>query len=186
MVTAGLAPIDVIAVALRHERERAGLSAAELARRANIAKSTVSQLESGSGNPSVETLWAISTALGIPFSRLVDLPGEGVRLIRMGDAPEVSAAAAPYAVTLLSACAPNARRDLYLISAEPGSARESEPHQPGVTEHIVMVTGHALLGPIDAPVEMGPGDYVSYPGDERHTFQALAEHTIAVLVLEDR
>jgi transcriptional regulator with XRE-family HTH domain len=182
----GVAPIDVIAAALRRERQRAGLSAAELARRANIAKSTVSQLESGSGNPSVETLWSLSTALGIMFSRLVDLPDEGVRLVRAGDGPGVPAAAAPYAVSLLSACAPNARRDLYLISAEPGRARQSDPHQPGVMEHIVMVSGRALLGPLDAPVELGSGDYLSYPGDERHTFQALSEHTAAVLVLEHR
>lgn len=185
-MTGGLAPIDVIAASLRRERERAGLSAAELARRANIAKSTVSQLESGSGNPSVETLWSLSTALGIAFSRLVDMPDEGVRLVRAGDGHGVPSAAAPYAVSLLSACSPNARRDLYLIAAEPGSARDSQPHQAGVTEHIVMVSGRGLLGPIDAPVELGPGDYVSYRGDERHTFQALAAHTIAVLVLEHR
>jgi transcriptional regulator with XRE-family HTH domain len=52
----------------------AGLSLTELARRAGIAKSTLSQLESGAGNPSVETLWALAVALGVPFSRLVDLP----------------------------------------------------------------------------------------------------------------
>ena len=44
---------------LRRERERVGLSLSELAKRAGIAKSTLSQLESASGNPSVETLWAL-------------------------------------------------------------------------------------------------------------------------------
>ena len=57
-----------IAAALRRERARAGVSLTELARRAGIAKSTLSQLESGSGNPSVETLWALGTALGVPFA----------------------------------------------------------------------------------------------------------------------
>ena len=44
------------------ERERAGMSLAELAR-AGLAKSTLSQLESGTGNPSLETLWALAMAL---------------------------------------------------------------------------------------------------------------------------
>lgn len=183
-MTAGPAPIDLIAVALRRERQRAGLSAAELARRAEIAKSTVSQLESGSGNPNLETLWAISSALDIPFSRLVAPPRGGVQLIRAGEGPTVPSDSANYLATLLSTSPPQARRDLYLISAEPGTARESEPHSPGVVEHVVIGRGRALAGPIESPVELGPGDYLAYPGDERHTFRALARHTFAVLISE--
>ena len=61
-------PLDRIAASIRTERERAGLSLSELARNAGIAKSTLSQLESGAGNPSLETLWALSVALEVPFS----------------------------------------------------------------------------------------------------------------------
>ncbi|MFC7640091.1 helix-turn-helix domain-containing protein [Streptosporangium lutulentum] len=58
----------LIAASVRRERDRAGLSLTELAKRAGIAKSTLSQLESGVGNPSVETLWGLGAALGVPFS----------------------------------------------------------------------------------------------------------------------
>ncbi|GAA3746093.1 hypothetical protein GCM10022225_32290 [Plantactinospora mayteni] len=63
-------PVPAIAAALRRERERTGISLAELARRAGIAKSTLSQLEAGNGNPSVETVWA----LGVPFTFPGDVP----------------------------------------------------------------------------------------------------------------
>ena len=52
-------PLGLIARSIRRERERVGLSLSELAKQAGIAKSTLSQLESGTGNPSVETLWAL-------------------------------------------------------------------------------------------------------------------------------
>ncbi|WZB72959.1 helix-turn-helix transcriptional regulator [Achromobacter xylosoxidans] len=65
------APIGLLATALRRERERAGMSLAELARRAGLAKSTLSQLESGTGNPSLETLWALAMALDVQVSRLI-------------------------------------------------------------------------------------------------------------------
>ena len=55
-------PISVIAKSLVRERARTGLSLAEVARRAGIAKSTLSQLESGNGNPSLETLWSLCVA----------------------------------------------------------------------------------------------------------------------------
>src|SRR5215218_6523302 len=109
------APLDVIAFSLRRERERAGLSLSELAKRAGIAKSTLSQLESGVGNPSVETLWALGVALGVPFSRLVDPPRPSVRVVRVGDGPAMYSDQANYVATLLASCPPNARRDIYRI-----------------------------------------------------------------------
>src|ERR1700756_6011013 len=88
--------VALIAASLRRERARSGLSLTEVARRAGIAKSTLSQLESGTGNPSVETLWAICVALDAPFSRLVDPPRPYTQVIRAGEGPTVAAAEADY------------------------------------------------------------------------------------------
>jgi transcriptional regulator with XRE-family HTH domain len=175
---------DVIAAALRRERGRTGLSLTELARRAGIAKSTLSQLESGTGNPSVETLWALSVALAVPFTRLVEPPRPRVRVLRAGEGPRFASEHADYVATLLASCPPGARRDLYLVAVEPGEARESEPHLRGIVEHVVLCSGRALVGLREEPVELAPGDYVSYPGDEEHVFQALVPHTTAVLLSE--
>lgn len=184
MAKTGRAPLDVIAASLQRERRRTGLSLAEVARRAGIAKSTLSQLESGQGNPSVETLWALGVALDVPFSRLVDPPRPATRLIRAGEGAAVAAQEADYVATVLASCPPNARRDLYQITAQPGDARESDPHMPGVVEHVVLGAGSAMVGPRDAPEELHPGDYFSYPGDEPHIFRALEKDTVAVLVSE--
>ncbi|MFC8450840.1 helix-turn-helix domain-containing protein [Kitasatospora sp. NPDC057223] len=177
-------PIALIAVSIRRERERTGMSMTELAKRAGIAKSTLSQLESGAGNPSVETLWALGVALGVPFSRLVDPPRANVRVIRAGEGPVTRSEHADYSATLLASCPPNARRDIYRIEAEPGDARTSDPHMPGTTEHLLLSTGRALVGPAEDPVELAPGDYIAYPGDAPHIFRALAPDTTAVIVME--
>ena len=177
-------PIAVIAASLRRERARVGLSLSELAKRAGIAKSSLSQLEAATGNPSVETIWALSVALGVPFSRLVEAPRQVVRVIRAGEGPVMHAERATYTATLLASSPPHARRDVYRIEAEPGQPRVSEPHGAGVTEHVVLSSGRALVGPVEDPVELHPGDYLSYPGDEPHVFKALVKHTTAVLVSE--
>lgn len=65
-------PIALISQALVRERKKSGLSLSEVSRRAGIGKSTLSQLESGTGNPSIETLWAICIALDIPFAKLIE------------------------------------------------------------------------------------------------------------------
>jgi transcriptional regulator with XRE-family HTH domain len=178
------APLAVIAASLQRERRRAGLSLAETARRAGIAKSTLSQLESGTGNPSIETLWALSVTLDVPFAYLVEPPRPRVQVIRAGEGPAFSSEHSDYVATMLASCPPHARRDIYVVSAQPGSARESEPHMPGVVEHVVLSTGRALVGLVAEPVELHPGDYVSYPGDMAHVFRALEKDTVAVLLSE--
>lgn len=176
--------IDVIADSLRRQRARAGLSLSEVAKRAGIAKSTLSQLEAGNGNPGVETLWALSVALDVPFADLVEPPRPRVRIVRAGEGPGVAAERANYMATLLASSPPNARRDVYLISAQPGAARESDPHMSGVVEHVILSAGSAEVGIAAEPVRLRPGDYLCYPGDVAHVFKALEPDTMAVLLSE--
>jgi transcriptional regulator with XRE-family HTH domain/quercetin dioxygenase-like cupin family protein len=55
---------------LRAERERRGISLRELARRLRISPSAISQIETGRARPSVATLWAIVTELGMSLDDL--------------------------------------------------------------------------------------------------------------------
>lgn len=177
-------PLEWIAASLRRERTRVGLSLSELAKRAGIAKSTLSQLEGASGNPSVETLWALAVALGVPFSALVEPPAPSVQVIRAGQGPSVASEQANYVGTLLSSSPPGARRDIYHICAEPGAARDSEPHIPGSVEHLIVSTGRVKAGPAGQEVELEPGDYMAYRGDVAHSYEALAPGTTFVLVMQ--
>lgn len=177
-------PLEWIAASLRRERTRAGLSLSELAKRAGIAKSTLSQLEAASGNPSMETIWALAVALGVPFSTLVEPPAAPVRVIRAGEGPMVHSEQSSYLATLLSASPPGARRDIYAVTLEPGTVRDSEPHIPGTVEHIVVSAGRVQAGPRGESVELGPGDYMTYRGDVPHAYEALAPGTRFVLIMQ--
>ncbi|MFF9211514.1 MULTISPECIES: helix-turn-helix domain-containing protein [unclassified Streptomyces] len=177
-------PLDWIAASLRRERTRAGLSLSELAKRAGIAKSTLSQLEAASGNPSMETIWALAVALGVPFSALVEPPAPAVRVIRAGEGPAVYSEQSSYLATLLSASPPGARRDIYTVVLEPGTVRDSDPHIPGTVEHIVVSVGRVQAGPRGESVELGPGDYMAYRGDVPHAYEALEPGTKFVLIMQ--
>ncbi|MEN5014940.1 XRE family transcriptional regulator [Erwinia sp. Eh17-17] len=177
-------PIAVIAESLTRERTLAGLSLAEVARRAGIAKSTLSQLEAGNGNPSLETLWALCVALNIPFARLLEPEPQKTQVIRRGEGAKVVAGEANYEAILLASCPPGARRDIYLLMTQPGADRLSLPHHAGSVEHIIVTQGRALVGLKEAPEELLPGDYICYPADREHIFRALEADTLALLVAE--
>jgi len=59
-----------IGARLREERERARISQRELARRLGVSASLISQIESGQSKPSVSTLYAIVTELGVSLDHV--------------------------------------------------------------------------------------------------------------------
>src|SRR5689334_24243182 len=63
-------PEEAIGSRLRAERERQGLSLRKLAGRLDISPSALSQIETGRSRPSVSTLYAIVSELGISFDEL--------------------------------------------------------------------------------------------------------------------
>ncbi|MEU1128294.1 XRE family transcriptional regulator [Streptomyces sp. NPDC005900] len=177
-------PREWVAAALRRERAKAGISLSELAKRAGIAKSTLSQLEAATGNPGIETIWALAVALGVSFSVLVESPAPAVTVIRAGEGPPMHAENSSYAGTLLSAGPAGVRRDIYHGALDPGAPRESDPHIPGSMEYLVISTGRLLAGPRGEAVELGPGDYMSYRGDVPHSYEALEPGTTFVMVVQ--
>src|ERR1700722_13607255 len=173
-----------ISMSLRRERARAGLSLTELARRAGLAKSTLSQLENGVGNPSLETLWALDQALGVPLSRLVDPPHQGIEIIRAGEGAVMHAERAAYDAALLSSCPPGARRDIYRVIGQPGGPHLAPPHMRGTMEHLILGSGRVLAGPEGEAPDLRPGDYLRYPGDVLHVFDALETDTTGIIIME--
>ncbi|MDY4376801.1 XRE family transcriptional regulator [Pectobacterium brasiliense] len=179
-----ITPIARLAVSIRRERERLNLSVTELAKRAGLAKSTLSQLETGIGNPSLETLWALAMALDVQVSQLIGQPRQHVQVIRANEGAATYSEQANYAATLLAACPAGAQRDIYRLKVQPGEARVSQPHRPGTIEHVILSSGRARIGPATQPVELSAGDYISYSADVPHLFDALEANTSAVMLIE--
>ncbi|WP_166418914.1 helix-turn-helix domain-containing protein [Cochlodiniinecator piscidefendens] len=181
-----MTPNDLIANAIQRERLRKGLSLSALAANANLAKSTLSQLESGKGNPSIETLWAIAAALEVTFSTLFEVSKPDVSLVRANEGDTVGSDHATYQTTLLANCPPGTRRDIYRVDLEPGTPRRSTPHPNGTYEHAILCTGVARVGPLEAEETLSPGDYYRYPADRPHVYEALEPGTRMIVIMETK
>jgi transcriptional regulator with XRE-family HTH domain len=166
--------VKAVAANVRSLRTQADMTLAELATAANLGKSTLAQLESGKGNPSVETLWAIAAALQVPFARIVDEARPSLKVVRAADVPPMHSAETPgWAGRLLTASHGRGTFDLYALDLEQGAVRHAEAHHPGVLEHLVVVVGRLRAGPQDGPVLLEAGDLVSFGADVPHVYEAL-------------
>lgn len=175
---------DRMARALQRERARTGWSLSEAAKRAGVSKSTLSQLESGAGNPSVETMWALAAAYGVQLAQLLDPPRPQTTVTRFADLAQLPSSHASYTAALLSAGQAGVRRDVFLIRAEPGGVRESAPHPAGTVERLVVGSGAVRACCDGEQVELAPGDSMTYPGDAAHSVEALEPGTTLVYVVD--
>jgi transcriptional regulator with XRE-family HTH domain len=171
-------PISVATGArLRELREDRGMSVSELARITGLGKGTLSELESGRRNPTLQTLFAVTTALGVPVSAALP-PGE----VRQPDAVTVSGDAID-AVLVDRFLDAAATTELYRVRLRAGRSQDSEPHVAGVTEHWIVYAGAVAMGPVDRLVHLGPGDSTSFTADVPHRYVVEGADDVAATLL---
>jgi transcriptional regulator with XRE-family HTH domain len=159
---------DVLAANLRRLRIARHLSLSELARATATSKATLSGIENGRSNPTVETLAALAGALRVPVGELLDEPPAGaVRVVR--------AAASRFgrrdglAQRPLEAAGPV---ELAEIALEPRQRQEAAPRAAGTRAGVFVLEGLLIAGPVERGSELGRGDYMAFPADVPHAYES--------------
>lgn len=170
---------EQVGLRLRELRERRGLSLSELARRAGTGKATLSGLESGQRNPTLETLYALTTALDVPLSSVLTEPARGLVLRPGVDGDAVTAALLERveSAELVS--------EVYRARIRPGAVQESAAHLPGTRERLVVLSGRARVGPREAPFTVGPGEEACWVSDGPHVYGALDGAVVEAVLFID-
>src|ERR671937_1448689 len=78
---------------LREERERVRISQRELARRLGVSASLISQIESGQSKPSVSTLYAIVSELGVSLDHVFQVHSHETAVAMAGGTTTVEGSA---------------------------------------------------------------------------------------------
>jgi transcriptional regulator with XRE-family HTH domain len=177
---------------LRRER---GLSLSELAARAGIGKATLSGVEAGTRNPTLETLYAITGQLGLPLAAVLAEPaaahpedGDPDRDRNREREPGFADVHGDAVTAHLHAVfeEPTATFEFYRLRIRPGRRQTSPAHSPGTTEHLSVFSGRGLAGPADAPLPLVPGGYVTWQADRPHVFEATEEVVAALMIRSPR
>lgn len=151
-----------------------------LAEQAGVAKSTVSLIERGQGNPSIDTVWALAEALGVPFASLFhdDPPTEDLTVVRGSDAEAVAVDRAGLETEgfvgrhLLTRTGGDLI-EIYHLEVEEGAVRHADAHVSGLFEHLVITAGTVEIS-TDAFCEtVSAGDLISFRADRPHTYRVV-------------
>ncbi len=149
-------PQDVLAANLRRLRIARRLSLSELARATGMSKATLSAVESGRSNPTVETLAALASALRVSLGELLEEPPLGeIRVVRAGRLDRVDESGVALSERAWG----------------PHQLEEPEPAAAGTRAGVYVVEGKLITGPAERVTELTVGDYASFPIDVPHVYE---------------
>lgn len=172
----------------RRLRESQNLTLADVARRANISSAMLSRLETGRVSPSLETIVALSEALGVTASALMQRVGAndgGAQLIKAGEGMETVRSGTRRGHTY------------HLLAAQRGPRKIFEPFLVTFTDKSEVFPGfqhpgiefiHLLAGIIHYrhgrhTYVLRPGDTLTFRGDVAHGPEKLEKVPIRMLSL---
>jgi transcriptional regulator with XRE-family HTH domain len=168
----------LVGTRIRSLRSARGWSLSSLAARAGLGKATLSEIESGQRNPTLETMYAIAAQLEIGLSELLmesGAPVEAVPAVR-GSAVEARLVATYHDASVTT--------EIYRLRIHPGRSQVSPYHGPGVVEHLFITAGAVRVGPVDGPVEVHAGSDWSWAPAGPHGYAAIGDEIAeAVLIM---
>jgi transcriptional regulator with XRE-family HTH domain len=167
---------------LRHTRS---LTQDALAKAAAVPRSTIANLESGAGNPSLVVLVKVAAALGVPIDELLASPRA---LVRRWPASEVARRQKGRGVSIRELVPePVPDEMMEVMDFEPGAVMGGTPHLPGTREFFTCLDGRVHLMVAGARFELAEGDVLAFPGNQPHSYQNADAHTrargVSVVVL---
>ena len=151
-------------------RKKQGLSQVQLAKRAEVPRSTLTYLESGQSNPSLQNLVKISSALQISVEELLSPPQTNIKLIKSQDVPIQNKSRNRVQVEKLLPD-PIPGMEIDRITLEPGSRLKGTPHIDRTKEYLYCSKGVVNTYVDKSLFALSEGDVLAFPGDEPHAYE---------------
>lgn len=153
-------------IALRGVRS---LTQDALAKASGVPRSTIANLESGDGNPSLTVLIKVASALGVPIDELLASPRAKVRKWSGAD---VTMHKSGQGVTMRPLVPePVPEEMLELMEFAPNGVMRGSPHLPGTREYFSCLEGRVTIVVAGDRYELAAGDVLAFPGSTPHSYR---------------
>lgn len=153
-----------LSVTLKNLRQQRGWSLSRLAETTGVSKAMLGQIERNESSPTVATLWKIATGMNVPFSTFISPPLSSTPAVYD---PQQQA----MIITSLFPYDPQLGFDHFSILLAPGALSESTPHETGVIEHVVVISGQLELCVDGLWRSVKSGEGVRFTADAAHAYR---------------
>jgi transcriptional regulator with XRE-family HTH domain len=142
----------------------------QLARASSVSRSTLSQIERRTVNPTFAVAYRIAHALGVSLGELIDAaeaPG-GIEVLRADDPQYQFRQEADHSLRTLYPMHLEKDVEFYEVKLRPAGALASSPHLAGTREFLTVQRGRVSVRSGNETVVLHPGDSARYWADVEH------------------
>lgn len=155
-------------------RQKKGMQLIDLAEGTGISRQTISKIESGTANPTIDTLWKIADYLQVPFASLLEEESQ-VSVIKQRDLVELRSGDEDFSVAMVYKNVNPAPFDMFISELKPRSSHNSSAHRDGVMELVTVIEGELEVGVGDQIFRLTPLDSMHFRGDQEHIYRNPAD-----------
>lgn len=166
-------PSQYLAATLRQLRQQQGWSLERTAGETGVSKAMLGQIERGESSPTVATLWKIASGFHTSLSTFLEPTPAEERgtVLRSADALRAQPATDQMLVAPLFPYDARFGFEMFELTLLPGYERRSDPHEAGVTEHVIVVRGEMELLVNGEWLVLGEGSAVRFAADQAHGYR---------------
>jgi transcriptional regulator with XRE-family HTH domain len=175
----------VVGANLRRLRGHRGLSLERLSQLSGVSRAMLGQIELGQSAPTINVLWKISSALGVPFSALITARGSaGPHVLRAEQAKLLRSHNGGFSSRALFPFDEPRRVEFYELRLSPGGVENADAHNPGTIENLVVARGAVEIEVAGRHEELGQGDAILFEADVPHIYRNRSDgETVMYLVM---
>jgi transcriptional regulator with XRE-family HTH domain len=167
----------VVGANLRRLRMKHGLSLERLAKASGVSRAMLGQIELGQSTPTINILWKISTALGVPYSALLgQRQSGGMAVLRAEAAKVLTSHDGRFSSRALFPFDEPRRVEFYELRLAPHAEENAEAHAPGTTENLVVTKGSVEIEVEGRTESLAPGDAMVFEADVPHRYRNSGDH----------
>jgi transcriptional regulator with XRE-family HTH domain len=162
-----------VAMALKRLRKHRALSLDELARMSGVSRSMLSQIERDETNPTVATLWRVTSALGVSMDEVLCTQTHRTEfeVLPPHALPQIGSADGLLVLRVLGPLSTAGIHEWYELTAKPHAVLDSKAHASGTREHLLVMEGSILVKSGDNEQAIGAGEMVRYDADVPHSLR---------------
>ncbi len=173
----------IIAHNLKTIREEKRLSQGQLAERAGLSKVIISQIERGDSNPTINTIWKLAGALGLPYTSLIEPQEDDAVSVRAADA--VKQRDKGYCVYGYYPKNEKRNFELFLLEMEPNSEHLSVGHSKNSVEYLLLLKGKMQISADGRDYTLEKNDALQFNASGEHRYINLGDQTLkAVMIIQ--
>lgn len=165
----------VVAANLKRFRAERGLSLERLAKASGVSRAMLGQIELGQSTPTINVLWKIARALGVPFSALMSQAASPVTTVmRSSQARILRSRDGSFSSRALFPTDRPRNVEFYELRLAPRAVEHADAHVPGTSENLVVTEGSVEITVAGDRRVLEAGDAILFEADSPHSYRNLS------------